>query len=51
LRQALLAKKDISEERIKFLVRVIDTNGSGEIDFTEFIVAALQPEALTSKHF
>ena len=32
-------------------MRVIDTNGSGQIDFTEFIVAALEPEALTAKHF
>jgi calcium-dependent protein kinase len=44
LKQALLSRKEISEERIDFLMRVIDTNNSGEIDFTEFIVAALQPE-------
>jgi hypothetical protein len=28
-KKALLAKKELSEEKIKFLVRVIDTNGSG----------------------
>jgi len=28
-RQALLEKKELSEEKIKFLVRIIDTNGSG----------------------
>jgi Ca2+-binding EF-hand superfamily protein len=41
LKQALLQKNRINEERIDFLMRVIDTNSSGEIDFTEFIVAAL----------
>ncbi len=32
-------------------MRVIDTNGSGQIDFTEFVVAALDPENLTKDHF
>lgn len=32
-------------------MRIIDTNGSGEIDFTEFIVAAFQPTQLTANHF
>ena len=41
LKTALISRKDLSEERISFLMRVIDTNGSGEIDFTEFIVAGL----------
>ena len=41
-----MAKKDLSDDKIKFLVRIIDTNGSGEIDFTEFIVAAIEPEKL-----
>lgn len=50
-KKALMAKKDISEQRINFLVRVIDTNGSGDIDFTEFIVAALEPDKLNENHF
>ena len=33
----------MSDSKIKFLGRVIDTNGSGNIDFTQFIVAAIQP--------
>jgi calcium-dependent protein kinase len=51
LRHALVARREMSEERINFLVRIIDTNGSGEIDYTEFIVAALEPNQLTSTHF
>jgi calcium-dependent protein kinase len=49
LRKAL-ETKEISDERINFLVRVIDTNGSGAIDYTEFIVAALEPSFVTSNH-
>lgn len=43
LKHALKSRKEISEDRIDFLMRIIDTNNSGEIDFTEFTVAALQP--------
>lgn len=32
-------------------MRIIDTNGSGVIDFTEFIVAALDVNSLTEQHF
>lgn len=39
--EALKEKKDISEERVKFLMRIIDTNGSGQIDYTEFLVAGI----------
>lgn len=51
LRQALLNRKEIDEERINFLMRVIDTNNSGQIDFTQFIVAALQPHKFSKTHF
>lgn len=32
-------------------MRIIDTNNSGFIDFTEFIVAALDPSTLNEQHF
>ena len=33
-------------------MRIIDTNGSGHIDYTQFLVAALDPsKALTEIHF
>ena len=51
LRSALLKRKDIPPERVQFLMRVIDTNGSGEIDYTEFIVAGLEPGELSQTHF
>ena len=51
LRQALIARKELSGERVDFLMRMIDTNGSGEIDFTEFIVAGLEPGDLSVNHF
>lgn len=34
LRMALKTRKDISEDRVTFLMRIIDTNGSGHIDYT-----------------
>ncbi len=34
LRSALKTRKDISEDRVNFLMRIIDTNGSGHIDYT-----------------
>ena len=34
LRFALKTRKDISEDRVNFLMRIIDTNGSGHIDYT-----------------
>lgn len=50
--EALKDRKDISEERVKFLMRVIDTNGSGHIDYTEFLVAGINPKKfLTEQHF
>jgi Ca2+-binding EF-hand superfamily protein len=52
LAEALRKRKDISEERLKFLIRVIDTNCSGHIDYTEFLVAGLNPKmSLTEQHF
>ena len=49
---ALKEKKDISEDRVKFLMRIIDTNDSGHIDYTEFLVAAINPKkCLTVHHF
>lgn len=52
LAEALRKKKDISEERVRFLMRVIDTNCSGHIDYTEFLVAGLNPKGtLTEQHF
>ena len=37
---------------MSFLMRVIDTNGSGRIDYTEFLVAGLDAkEILTEQHF
>lgn len=30
----------LSEKQIENILQVIDTNGSGQIDFTEFLVAA-----------
>lgn len=33
-------------------MRVIDTNGSGHIDYTEFLVAGINPKKfLTEQHF
>lgn len=52
LYEALRTRKDVSEERVKFLMRIIDTNGSGHIDYTEFLVAAIDPNtALNEYHF
>lgn len=50
--EALAMRKEITEERLKFLMRIIDTNGSGQIDYTEFLVAAIDPKsALNEFHF
>ena len=46
-KNALLKRKELSPDRIQFLMRIIDTNSSGQIDFTEFIVAALDPNHFT----
>ncbi len=46
-KNALLKRKELSPDRIEFLMRIIDTNSSGQIDFTEFIVAALDPNHFT----
>lgn len=52
LYEALKVKKDVTEERVSFLMRVIDTNSSGHIDYTEFLVAGLDPKRmLTEYHF
>jgi Ca2+-binding EF-hand superfamily protein len=45
-------RKDISEDRVKILMRLIDTNGSGHIDYTEFLVAGIDhKKSLTEHHF
>jgi len=42
----------VDEERLSFLMRVIDTNSSGHIDYTEFLVAGINAkDCLTEKHF
>jgi Ca2+-binding EF-hand superfamily protein len=52
LYEALKGRKDVSEERVSFLMRIIDTNGSGLIDYTEFLVAGIDPKnALNECHF
>ncbi len=39
---ALKTKTSIPQNRMSLLMRVIDTNSSGYIDLTEFIVAGLK---------
>ena len=39
---ALKAKSTIPEGRMSLLMRIVDTNSSGYIDLTEFIVAGLK---------
>jgi calcium-dependent protein kinase len=52
LQSALRAKSAIPEGRMSLLMRVIDTNSSGYIDLTEFIVAGLKLKDFFSKeHF
>jgi Ca2+-binding EF-hand superfamily protein len=43
--------QEIKEEKVNLLMRLIDTNGSGQIDFTEFITATYAPSLLTAEHF
>ena len=49
----LLAKNtDLPEHKIKALMHVIDTNSSGYIDLTEFIVAVSKLEdTMKASHF
>lgn len=50
--EALKEKKEISEDRVKLLMRIIDTNGSGRIDYTEFLVAGIDAaQTLNEHHF
>lgn len=49
---ALKTKSTIPENRMSLLMRVIDTNSSGYIDLTEFIVAGLKlKETFSKEHF
>lgn len=49
---ALRAKSSIPGHRMSLLMRVIDTNGSGYIDLTQFIVAGLKlKDNFTKEHF
>ena len=41
-KSSLKERTNMNEEKISMLMRVIDTNGSGYIDLTEFIVAGLK---------
>lgn len=41
--------KNISEGYIDKILKIVDTNGSGLIDFTEFLVAASNEEELLQK--
>jgi len=34
LKQAFESRKDMNDERIGSLMRIVDTNGSGDIEFT-----------------
>lgn len=47
-----MKKSSIPEARMSLLMRVIDTNSSGYIDLTEFIVACLKTKnVITKSHF
>jgi calcium-dependent protein kinase len=49
---SLKAKSSIPAGRMSLLMRVIDTNSSGFIDLTEFIVACLKmKDVVTRSHF
>ena len=51
-RESLMKKSNIPEARMSLLMRVIDTNSSGYIDLTEFIVACLKTKnVITKSHF
>lgn len=51
-RESLMKKSSIPEARMSLLMRVIDTNSSGYIDLTEFIVACLKTKnVITKSHF
>ena len=51
-RESLMKKSKIPEARMNLLMRVIDTNSSGYIDLTEFIVACLKMKnVITKNHF
>ena len=51
-RESLARRSGIPEARMSLLMRVIDTNSSGYIDLTEFIVASLKTRSvMTRSHF
>lgn len=39
----------LSQEEVEKILELIDTNGSGRIDFTEFLVAASDEEQLLKR--
>jgi len=43
------SKTSLTEEEVEHILKIIDTNGSGKIDFTEFLVAASNEEELLKK--
>ena len=42
--------EDTDMSKIQKLLKIIDTNGSGNIDYTEFLVAGLDTTKITKKH-
>ena len=48
LKQRVPGDTDMS--KIEQLLKIIDTNGSGSIDYTEFLVAGLDATKITKKH-
>ena len=38
-------------DRVDFLMRIMDTNNSGDIDYTELLVAATDSRTITAEHF
>ena len=51
-KSALETKSTIPAKRVSLLMRMIDTNNSGYIDLTEFIVAGLKiKDFFTEEHF
>jgi len=41
-------KKDITEEEVTKIFSSIDTDNSGEISFSEYLVAAMTEKSMTS---
>ena len=48
LRLCLEKKKGMDPHRVDFLMRIMDTNNSGSIDYTELLVAATDSQTITA---